>query len=141
ELLDFIGKILVDEVEIVFKPDPELKAIHADPSQIEQVLMNLCLNARDAMPHGGTLRIETRNVPLDRAFCRQHPGVQPGEYICVAITDTGRGMEEKVRKRIFEPFFTTKELGKGTGLGLSMVHGIVGQHNGYVDVSSKAGKG
>ena len=141
DLLDFIGKILADQVEFVFNPDLTLKAIHADPAQIEQVLMNLCINARDAMPEGGKLIIETCNITLDDAFCRQHPGAQAGEHIRIAITDTGTGMDEKVRARIFEPFFTTKEPDKGTGLGLAMVHGIVGQHNGYIDVTSKVGSG
>ncbi|MFL5690269.1 MAG: response regulator [Ktedonobacteraceae bacterium] len=141
DLLDFIGKILADHIEFVFNPDPTLKAIHADPAQIEQVFMNLCINARDAMPEGGKLLIKTCNVTLDDAFCRQHPGAQAGEHICITITDTGMGMDEKVRARIFEPFFTTKEPGKGTGLGLAMVHGIVGQHDGYIDVDSKVGSG
>ncbi|MFL5625475.1 MAG: response regulator, partial [Ktedonobacteraceae bacterium] len=141
DLLAFIGKILADRIEFIFTPDPALKAIHADPAQIEQVLMNLSINARDAMPDGGKLIIETCNVTLDDAFCRHHPGVQAGEYIRIAITDTGLGIDEKVRAHIFEPFFTTKEPGKGTGLGLAMVHGIVGQHDGYIDVDSKVGKG
>lgn len=113
DLLDFIGKILADHIEFVFKPDPALKAIHADGTQIEQVLMNLCINARDAMPDGGELIIETENVMLNKSFCRQHPNVQPGEYVLICISDTGIGMDEQVQKHVFEPFFTTKELGTG----------------------------
>lgn len=141
DLLDFIGKVLADHIEFVFKPDRALKAIHADITQIEQVLMNLCINARDAMPDGGALIIETENVILDKSFWRRHPSVQPGEYVLICVRDNGTGMDEQVQKHLFEPFFTTKELGKGTGLGLSVVHGIVGQHNGFIDVVSKVGKG
>lgn len=141
DLLEFIGKIVADHIEIVFTPDPTLKAIHADATQIEQVLLNLCINARDAMPDGGRLLIETCNTTLDNAFCRQHPQLTPGEYVQLVVTDTGTGIDARAQERIFEPFFTTKEPGKGTGLGLAMVHGIVGQHNGMIDVSSKVGKG
>ena len=141
DLLEFIGKIVADHIELVFVPDPTLKAIHADASQIEQVLLNLCINARDAMPGGGKLVIETCNATLDKAFCLRHPQLTPGEYVQLVVTDTGTGMDKKVQEHIFEPFFTTKELGKGTGLGLAMVHGVVGQHNGMVEVSSKVGKG
>jgi two-component system cell cycle sensor histidine kinase/response regulator CckA len=141
ELLDFIGKIIADHVEIIFTPDPTLKVVHADATQIEQVVMNLCINARDAMPEGGKLFIATHNVNVDSAYQRKHPDVQLGKYVLLTVRDTGVGMDEKVRECAFEPFFTTKEPGKGTGLGLSTVHGIVGQHNGFIEVESKVGRG
>jgi two-component system cell cycle sensor histidine kinase/response regulator CckA len=141
ELLNFVSKIIADHVEIIFTPDPTLKAVHADTTQIEQVLMNLCINARDAMPEGGKLFISTRNVNVDGAYQRRHPEAQLGEYVLLTVRDTGIGMDEKVREHAFEPFFTTKEPGKGTGLGLSTVHGIVGQHNGFIEVETGIGKG
>lgn len=140
-LLNFIGKILADHVNVQFLPDPQLLATHIDHTQIEQVIMNLCINARDAMPHGGILTIETRNVTPDDAFRHTHPDMLAETYVLLSVRDTGTGMSEETLAKIFEPFFTTKELGKGTGLGLSMVHGIIGQHNGVIDVESAIGKG
>jgi two-component system cell cycle sensor histidine kinase/response regulator CckA len=141
DLLDFIGKILVDQIDIHFIPDAELATVYADPTQVEQVLMNLCINARDAMPHGGKLLIKTQVIVPDGAFHRRHPDIQTGQYVLLTVQDTGTGMDKKVLERAFEPFFTTKELGKGTGLGLAMVHGIIGQHNGVVEIDSKVGQG
>jgi two-component system cell cycle sensor histidine kinase/response regulator CckA len=127
------------EVSIVLAPD--LQTTRADPSQIEQVLMNLCFNARDAMPKGGALLIETRNVDLDAHYCKHHMGAKPGRHIQLSVSDTGAGMDPGTLERIFEPFFTTKEVGKGTGLGLATAMGIVKQHGGFLDVYSELGKG
>jgi CheY-like chemotaxis protein len=113
----------------------------ADSGQIEQVLMNLATNARDAMPHGGSLTIATKRSKIDAAFIKQYGYGGLGEYAVVTVADTGAGMERKTLDRIFEPFFTTKETGKGTGLGLSIVYGIIKQHDGFISVASEPGKG
>jgi two-component system cell cycle sensor histidine kinase/response regulator CckA len=130
-----LARLIGENIELTFLPDPNLWQIKVDPGQIEQVLMNLAVNARDAMPQGGWLTIETENVRVDSGS-RSATAVPPGEYVRLSFRDTGHGMDEDTKARIFEPFFTTKQVGKGTGLGLSVVYGVVKQSGGYVQVDS-----
>ena len=137
-----IQRLLSEDIEVVFEPAENLGRVMADAGQIEQVLANLIVNARDAMPQGGTLTIESRNVQLDGGFARQQGvTIQPGPYVMLVVNDTGIGMDAVTLKQIFEPFFTTKGPGKGTGLGLSTVYGIVKQSNGLIFVESEVGRG
>ncbi len=133
--------LLGEEIEYKFLPGERLAHIKADPSQVEQVLVNLAVNARDAMSKSGKLTVTTQNVVLDEKYARTHPPVIAGKYVLIVVADTGHGMDEQTKSRIFEPFFTTKELGKGTGLGLSTVYGIVKQSNGYIWVDSAVNQG
>ncbi len=126
-------------IELALEPD--LPKVLGDSGQLEQVIMNLCVNARDAMPNGGRLIVRTAPVTLDEEFCANQPEAGPGEHVQLLVSDNGTGIEEKILSRIFEPFFTTKEIGKGTGLGLAMVYGIVKRHNGFCQVTSKVGQG
>jgi PAS domain S-box-containing protein len=141
EVTSLVADSLGTDIEMKTEAAPDLASIHVDPSQIEQILMNLCVNARDAMPHGGRLTIATANVHLDEDECRRRPGIAPGEFVCLSVTDTGTGMDAATQERIFEPFFTTKTPGRGTGLGLATVYGVVKQHGGCIDVTSAPGAG
>jgi two-component system, cell cycle sensor histidine kinase and response regulator CckA len=139
-LHSLLDKVIDKNIEVKFSTNP-LDPVKADPTQLEQVLMNLCINARDAMPDGGRLGIETEMVELDEPYCRFYPYVTPGRYAVLSVSDTGSGMDPETRERIFEPFFTTKERGKGTGMGLATVYGIVKQHGGFIHVYTEPSHG
>lgn len=141
DILKMLGRIIGEDIDIKIHPAVNLQNIYADRGQIEQVIMNLVVNSRDAMPKGGKLIIETNNITLDKDYCLRHAYTKPGKFVQLMVSDTGTGMNEEIIGRIFEPFYTTKEVGKGTGLGLSMVYGIIKQHDGYIEVYSEPSYG
>ena len=136
-----LRRLIGANIELVILPAPKIGYVEADPGQMEQVLINLAINARDAMPGGGKLIIETANVTLDESFATQYPEVVPGDYVMLAIGDSGTGMTEHVKTHAFEPFFTTKDIGEGTGLGLSTCFGIVSQAGGHIAIDTEVCEG
>jgi PAS domain S-box-containing protein len=140
-LIKMLGRLIGENISLRFEPHQGVAAVNADVGMMEQVIMNLAVNARDAMPRGGRLTIRIESVDVGEKHAEARPEVPPGKFICLSVSDTGCGMDEDTLKHIFEPFFTTKELGKGTGLGLSTVHGIVGQHQGWAEAESELGRG
>jgi PAS domain S-box-containing protein len=141
EAIRVLEHTLPENIAIRLDAPREVAPVNADPTQMQQVFMNLCINASHAMPDGGDLTVVLEDVTLDEEYCRQYVQARPGHYVCLSVRDTGAGMAPEVQARIFEPFFTTKEVGKGTGLGLAMVYGIVKEHGGHVNVYSEVGKG
>ena len=141
EGMSLLRRVIGEQIEVRIVPGLDLRVAMVDPAQIERVLMNLCLNARDAMPQGGRLTIETQNFEIDQEFCHRNPYGRPGSFILLSVSDTGTGMDVATAERVFEPFFTTKATGKSTGLGLATVYGIVKQHDGFIYLDSKPGAG
>ena len=140
-MLKILQRLIGEDLELRWLPGDDLWPVHLDPSQVDQLLANLCINARDAIAQGGTILIETENCTLDDEYCRHHAGCRPGDHVRLAVGDTGCGIDAQTKDKIFEPFFTTKSPGQGTGLGLSTVYGIVTQNGGIIDVYSEVGKG
>ncbi len=136
EMGKMLPRLIGEDIEYAFIPDPLLASVKADPGQIEQVFLNLAVNARDAMPNGGNLTIQTTNISIDEGEAEKRPPMTPGLYVLLSVTDTGHGMDDATKTHIFEPFFTTKEVGKGTGLGLATVYGVVKQSGGFIWVNS-----
>jgi len=140
-MLKMLRRLIGEDIDLAWQPDSSVWRVKMDPTQVDQILANLCVNARDAIIGNGRITIETGNRTFDEAYCDEHPEVEPGDYVCLAVSDDGCGMDEETRSHLFEPFFTTKEAGKGTGLGLATIFGIVRQNGGYVNVYSEPGQG
>ena len=136
-----IPRLIGEHIELNFIPEPQLSSVLADPGQIEQVFLNLAVNARDAMPNGGRLTVRTANIQMSAWEASKRPPMPAGDYVLLSVSDTGHGMDAETKARIFEPFFTTKEVGKGTGLGLATVYGVVKQSGGFIWVESATGEG
>jgi two-component system sensor histidine kinase EvgS len=140
-MLKMLRRLIGEDIDLVWKPDTFLWPVKVDPAQVDQVLANLCVNARDAIFGIGKVIIETNNVFFDEAYCASHAEAKPGQYVMLAVSDDGCGMDKETRENLFEPFFTTKEVGEGTGLGLAMIYGIVKQNDGFINVTSEPGQG
>ena len=140
-MLKMLRRLIGEDINLAWLPGRGLWPVKMDPSQLDQILANLCVNARDAIAGVGKITIETDTVTLDKAYCNAHPGFVPGDFVFLAVSDDGCGMDKEIQAKAFEPFFTTKEVGQGTGLGLATVYGIVKQNNGFVNVYSEPGKG
>jgi CheY-like chemotaxis protein len=140
-IFKMLRRIVGENIELVWKPGLNLWPVMMDPSQIDQILANLTVNARDAIELAGNLTIATQNIVFDKTYCSAHAGFMPGEYVLLAVSDNGCGMDKQVLDNLFEPFFTTKGVGKGTGLGLATIYGIVKQNNGFINVYSEPGEG
>jgi len=141
EVLGMLKRLIGENINVIWIPDAESARIKVDPAQVSQVLANLCVNARDAIDGDGTITIKTMDASFDESYVHDHPDSETGDYVMLAITDDGCGMEKEVRDHIFEPFFTTRDIGKGTGLGLATVYGIVRQNDGFINVYSEPGVG
>lgn len=141
EMLRMLRRLIGENIELSWKPGQALWKVKMDPAQLDQILANLCVNAKDAIKKNGKIVISTKNITLDESFCSHHPGSIPGEYVMLSLSDNGAGIEKEILENIFEPFFTTKGEGQGTGLGLSTIYGIVKQNDGFIDVKSEPGKG
>ena len=140
-MMDMLRRLIGEDISLEWRPGEDAWSVKVDPSQFHQVIVNLCVNARDAIAGVGTVTISTENRVLNTAECAAHPDASPGEYVCIIVSDTGCGMDTHTRSRLFEPFFTTKEVGQGTGMGLATVYGIVTQNKGFISVSSAPGDG
>jgi signal transduction histidine kinase len=140
-MLKILRRLIGEDINLSWLPGRGVWPVKMDPSQIDQILANLCVNARDAIAGVGKVTIETHTMTLDEAYCADHSGFVPGEYVLLIVSDDGCGMEREILSKIFEPFFTTKGMGQGTGLGLAMVYGIVKQNNGFINVYSEPGHG
>jgi CheY-like chemotaxis protein len=140
-MLKLLRRLIGEHINLTFAPQENLWAVKVDPAQINQILANMCVNARDAIDDVGKITIETANCVFDQDFCTHHPEYVMGEYLQLTVSDSGRGMDKQTQSRLFEPFFTTKEQGRGTGLGLATVYGIVKQNRGFIDVCSEPGHG